>query len=437
MENKKKNKSTLKKNKPNVETESFNIDYKKILIPTILAVLTLIILVVGATFAYFTITSDNRFGTKQIYTGFEEMADAVLVEQVTNDLSLKVTREQMSEANKGTTYYATGSETPANIAKFSVSGEGSYYCDYTLKVEMDWPDNRLYGQDGQNVYLIINDYSKYYLESFLLETEGIFVEGFPSYYKGRVSGITKDTPQYITANFVIKNSDVENNNLKGKEQTLTFKIETIECDSDEDIIPIYAIYTDDDNALRFYQNNDVINVGEYYETEDESIMVDALFTDLNNTNYVDERNVPWTYLKDKIGYIYIEEKISPQNLSFWFSGIGDLTSGDFTNIDTSKVTSMRNVFAHSGWSDTLNINISNWDLSNVTSMYAMFYNTALGTNTRNSLITWDTSNVEDMSYMFDRVETSRLDLSGWDVSNVTKSTRFTDSSDIIAPSWPA
>ena len=84
---------------------------KKILIPTIIAVVTLILLVFGATYAYFTVGSTNNFGTKNLSATIEGMAEDIILQQVENELSLDVTRVQMSEDNAGTTYYASGSST--------------------------------------------------------------------------------------------------------------------------------------------------------------------------------------------------------------------------------------------------------------------------------------------------------------------------------------
>ena len=107
---------------------------KKTLTSTIVAVTTLVLLVFGATYAYFTVSSDNRFGTKNITAEIEDMANNVILTQETGSLSLDLSRMQMSEANKGTYYYATGSSTPANIGKIAVDGEGSFTCSYTIEL---------------------------------------------------------------------------------------------------------------------------------------------------------------------------------------------------------------------------------------------------------------------------------------------------------------
>lgn len=125
---------------------------------------------------------------------------------------------------------------------------------------------------------------------------------------------------------------------------------------------------------------------------------------------------------------------------------------EFTNVDTSKVTSMVSMFELysydnrvdlldlSGW-DVSNVtqmqrmfydarrvyelNLSGWDVSKVTNMSYMFYGYAreLG-DSINGLSNWNTANVTDMSYMFclclyKTSSSFDIDLSNWNTSNVT------------------
>jgi len=199
---------------------------KKILIPTIVAVATLILLVFGATYAYFTIESTNNFGTKELNATVEDMADAVVLEQVESTLSLDVTRAMMSEDNVGTTYYASGSSTPASIAKISVAGEGKYACNYTMTITKSSSslENDLYTASYGDVRLTINN------QIFDFDSSTI---SFPKTYKGKINDLTKESPQYITTNLSIVNQEWEQNDLKGKDVTLTYSISDFDCESAE------------------------------------------------------------------------------------------------------------------------------------------------------------------------------------------------------------
>ena len=87
--------------------------------------------------------------------------------------------------------------------------------------------------------------------------------------------------------------------------------------------------------------------------------------------------------------------------------------GHISNWDTSKVTSMEELFRKA---ESFNQPLDNWDVSNVTNMSAMFAETKLFNQ---PLDKWDVSNVTDMCAMFARTKSFNQPLDKWDVSNVT------------------
>ena len=84
-------------------------------------------------------------------------------------------------------------------------------------------------------------------------------------------------------------------------------------------------------------------------------------------------------------------------------------NADLNHIDTSDVTSMRNVFTKSEF----NGDISKWDTSKVKHMDAMFYESEFN----GDISQWDVYNVEHMRAMFDRSKFNG-DISQWDTSKV-------------------
>jgi len=116
---------------------------KKVIISTIIAVTLLIALVVGATFAYFG-ASNNASGTTNLDATTEAIG-AVVVNNPTENLYLKLSAYEMHEDQKGTSYYATndsskGYETEAKnypISEYSISGgeeDTVYNCTYKLNI---------------------------------------------------------------------------------------------------------------------------------------------------------------------------------------------------------------------------------------------------------------------------------------------------------------
>lgn len=89
---------------------------------------------------------------------------------------------------------------------------------------------------------------------------------------------------------------------------------------------------------------------------------------------------------------------------------------DMSDIDTSRITDMSNLFEYE--KTIKKLDLSRWNTSNVKSMKNMF-NGCISLNTLD-LSSFDTSNVSDMTNMFGNCEKlTILDLSNFDTSNVT------------------
>ena len=94
---------------------------------------------------------------------------------------------------------------------------------------------------------------------------------------------------------------------------------------------------------------------------------------------------------------------------------------DFNDIDISHIRSFYNDDGHKGlFDDTFfkYIDISGWDVSNVTNMRCMFFSCE-GLKSVGDISGWNVSNVTDMAYMFCDCYYLNQDISDWDVSNVT------------------
>ena len=91
--------------------------------------------------------------------------------------------------------------------------------------------------------------------------------------------------------------------------------------------------------------------------------------------------------------------------------------GKISSWDTSSVTNMYQMFVGVSWfngSSNEGWSLSNWDVSNVTNMQAMFS----GTKFNEDISNWDVSNVIDMNSMFSYIEEFNQPLNNWNVSSV-------------------
>ena len=101
------------------------------------------------------------------------------------------------------------------------------------------------------------------------------------------------------------------------------------------------------------------------------------------------------------------------NYSYLFAS-ATIEQFDFSDWDTSNVTTMTNMFYNC--SNLTTLDLSNWDTSNVTDMRYMFNGCKLLTSL--DVSSFDTSKVTDMQYMFQSCKMIELDLSNFDTSMV-------------------
>ena len=114
--------------------------------------------------------------------------------------------------------------------------------------------------------------------------------------------------------------------------------------------------------------------------DESAILGNELYYNFTGINYLKAVKINGN-LQDKISYSYPlgeddnfvelfwEENIN--NCKFMFSGCKNITEIDFSNFDTSLVTSMNSMFSHC--SSLIKLNLSNFNTSLVSSMYSMFF----------------------------------------------------------------
>ena len=113
---------------------------------------------------------------------------------------------------------------------------------------------------------------------------------------------------------------------------------------------------------------------------------------------------------NEVTYTIIDEE-TLESL-FFGNGLGyDIVS----MICTSKIVDMSDLLMYSNQNFHMNIDISSWDVSNVTNMRQMFSTSYFNQD----ISSWDVSSVTNMGFMFTYNNAFNQDISSWDVSSVT------------------
>lgn len=180
----------------------------------------------------------------------------------------------------------------------------------------------------------------------------------------------------------------------------------------------YAVYSEDDNSLRFYSSADIIRVGDVYN----GLTVTAVYTGFDTVHYDSRKDVPWATYRKAIKYVSVEdEDIVPVSIAHWFSGFLNCTEANLSLLDTKNVVSAKSTFSSFGG---YILGLEKWNVSNVIDMSHMFERTsALAENFEIDLSSWDVSNVRNMESMFEGTASNATvwsigDISNWDVSRV-------------------
>ena len=235
------------------------------------------------------------------------------------------------------------------------------------------------------------------------------------------------------------------NNQKGKIENNVLTVSNVDADTT-------CTITLDTTSSTVLYNDGTLILNELSANRSENVSVHGEVTKeyepMNNSNsYVfnDASDRPWN--QDNIISVEIGSKTSPVSTSHWFEGLRKMENGDFTNLDTSHVTNMSNMFEI--WDDFPSnaenynlIGLEGWDVSKVTDMNSMF--SKAGSNattwTIGDLTNWDTSSVTDMSYMFNHAGYLAItwnigDISNWNTSKVTTMSNMFCRAGYSATTW--
>ena len=214
----------------NVETKVEIKDMKTIVIPTLLMVITFFILIVGATYAYFNVSTTVSGGSTKVYTDVETVGVSTL--RTGNNLSLNLTLVDMMQSSNDKVYYASLNGIPSTteisevIGTAEVDGNGVMKCTYELVVN---------SSGTKNMYTAFQNMSTKSEGQLVLNIAGIDYDlynvTFPLSIEGTLENVKEGASKDIKASFKIVNkSDVDQSKLAGTDIILSFSVKEYECE---------------------------------------------------------------------------------------------------------------------------------------------------------------------------------------------------------------
>ena len=224
---------------------------------------------------------------------------------------------------------------------------------------------------------------------------------------GEKSGIKTFANKIISVSFVNNSEMIEG-------QPITYDLS---LDEDESVLGYLMPAANNMFDLYVYSPGKIYAPANFYFFEDMNNLVSVDFANLSTINTV-----------------------NMSNLFYWCSSLEEIKN--IQNLNTSKVTTMRNMFAQN--ESLVSLDLSSFDTSSLTDMNGMFYECSSleylnisGFNTSKvidmngvfescrsllsiNLSNFNTSNVTDMFAMFFECESlTSLDLTSFDITNVT------------------
>ena len=254
---------------------------KKLTGSVLVAVITLVTLVIGATYAYFTVATTNSFGTRTATATAESVGTVAIT--AGSDLSLTVTRAQMSKTNKGKIYYATGDNiSSGTLGTVKVTGEGMYSCDYTMSITLSGTMLSSINE-VRNTILYVNDIP---YDIYTYKDAGTIT------LNGTINGLVQETPQRIKGNIAVFNTKKDQSSeLAGKAISASIKVTNITCTAGDDLLASKIVQLSGQTV----GDGTVINVN-----EDE-----YRYSGSNPNNYITFNNETWRIIGIVDGYVKI------------------------------------------------------------------------------------------------------------------------------------
>lgn len=218
----------------------------------------------------------------------------------------------------------------------------------------------------------------------------------------------------------------------------------------------FAVYSEDDNSLMFYKRRGVPKAGDMFNDR----RVTEVYTGFETQRFVDtsgnhsdwtsqKPDTPWWGRRLEISSAQVVDTgISPSNVDFWFYGMENLKTVDVANLDTSSCDDFNMTFGHCGQIETIDLSswstaslgnlsgtflcclrlssldIDGWDTSKVASFHCLMLDCGEMSSPQMQKVVDNlsvTACARDLGYLFYGCrKLTTLDLTGWNVSNVTR-----------------
>lgn len=194
---------------------------------TMIAIVSLLFLIIGATYAYFTIQQSSAdIRNNKVDGAVGEMATPTLTTN-TSELNIKLTAEDMHKDKMNTVYYATEDGKPGvaegfgltnqTLATASVTGtELVFDCAYSYNISATVSKEITDGSE-EDVAILIKESTG----EMVLYSLGQLLDGVE--HTGTIKGISEEQDKKTNIEVLVYNSELPQNDLSGNEFTITIE----------------------------------------------------------------------------------------------------------------------------------------------------------------------------------------------------------------------
>ena len=417
--------------------EESNNEKKKQKIMLLIGLVTLLLAVLGATYAFFQINTDTESSNTAI-TGSTPEKSLVTLQGLTSNLHLNISASDMSYDNRTKEYYATdgegkayeenetdGTKTIANVSLEGGEATTKYSCTAKLTVSRvtvpeeeatDVKDMIEVLQPGDMILQFKGNIISEKLDLSELKTTGS--KEYNLSFK-----VTGNTPEEIQAYIKLVNKETSQNYLAGSKLNIDINTSDLQC---EVFIDSFNYMKIDWNSFDDYRTK-IKNVN-FVDNTDTSKSTASW--DISDTSQGTKAKSVMAWVEPVENesesynlYIGSEKMIKAISLEEAFCGMTQIEVINFNDkLDTSETTSLEMTFSGYCGVDEVDMNlrkingIENWDTSKVTTLEHTFY--GLKELQELNVSKWDTSNVTSFYELFEwDSKLEKLDLSNWNLYN--------------------